>query len=139
MLLKGTYLLASYQNDRDSCTMKELAGSRSVPHLNQDGARCCLCGARFLGSRRHYILNVRRHMKAAHESGEKAAFTPLEHTTGSMQAVLMQLLLQNEHIPAAPNKLSRATAVDLSETEYSQSSLSEFPYIFDYAGKGPNL
>ena len=61
------------------------------------------------------------------------------HTTRSMQAVSMQLLLQNEHIAAAPSKLSRTTAVDLSETEYSQSSLSEFPYIFDYAGKGPNL
>ena len=78
-------------------------------------------------------------MKAAHESGEKAAFTPLEHTTGSMQAVLMSLLLQNEHIPAAPSKLSRATAVDLSETEYSLYSPSEILNRFEYAGKGPDL
>ena len=138
ILLKATYLLASYQTARIYRGMEGSAGSRSVSTPTHDEARCHLCGTRFLGSRRHCILNVRRHMKTAHESGVKAAFIPHECRTRYMQADLERLLLQNEHLPTTVRKISGTAAVDLDGIDESLLPLSAFKYIAQ-TRKGPNL
>ena len=137
-LLKATYLLASHQTARRYPDIEESAGSKSVPTPTQDEARCFLCGTRFLGSRRHCILNIRRHMKTAHESGVKAAFIPHEHTTIYMHADLERLLLQNEHLPTTPSKIPCTAAVDLDGIDESLLPPSAFNY-FAQTRKGPNL
>ena len=89
---------AGYQprSSRNYRGIEEPAGSISDSPPARDGAVCYLCGTRFLGSRRHCITTVRRHMKIAHGSGVKATFTPLEYTTNYVQAKLMRL---PPHIP----------------------------------------
>ena len=137
-LMKATYLLASHQTARTYRDIEESAGSKSVPTPTEDEARCYICGTRFLGSRSHCILNVRRHMKSAHESGVKPAFIPHEHTTRSMQAALEGLLLRDEHIPTTPSELPGTAAVDLDGIDESLLPPSAFIYLAQ-TRKGPNL